>query len=417
MASQIYFYTRTPIIPSGSGTNIRQYSNVRAYLDLDLPVKVIHIAPTSTDDTVILPVGADYVPLVVQVTPPRWTERLAYKIGFPFGLTLSVLYPDRQSILGAVLENESATPGAIHHFEYPSTANVSISLGGKGLNLVWSCHDWESDRNRKITVMREEAGRQKTALEKMRRLYYARQVEKRIARACGLVLMIAEHETRIFREELGIHNAELLPTSWPDENVPAHTRAWAEGGALRLLHLGSPDAMVGYYSLKFILSEVFPCLPESIRDCIELWVAGKMGDTEYAHRVRQLATPYPQVKFLGFVDDLSALYAQSDIQLVGNAAATGLRTRIVESFLYGLPVLSVPSAADGVRGLDVGRNILLADSPEAFADQICRLVEDPSPLAGLAVAGRALYNRLYARQVTAATLKGLLNRYFAHIQR
>lgn len=412
---QVYFYTHNAITPSGMGTNLRQYSNLRAYLDLGLPVKVIHITKTPGADVVSLPDGAQYVPLAFQPTLPTLAERLAYKVGFPVERALAVLYPDRQSILDVALANERATPGAIHHFEYPSTANVAISLRGRGLKLVWSCHDLESDRNRKLAAMRAEIGQRKTWLEQIRRQYFARQVEKQIAQSSNLVLMIAEHETRIFREQYGIPNAELLPTSWPVEALPSRTRPWADGGILRLLHLGSPDAMVGYYSLKFILGEVFPRLSEDIRARLELWVAGKMGQTEYARRIRKLAEPYPQVQFLGFVDDLSSLYAQTDMQVVGNAVATGLRTRIIESFLYGLPVLSVPPAAQGVIGLIPGRNILLADSADAFAGQISRLVASPAPLAGLAEAGQVLYHQHYARAVTAATLQDLLGRYFSSI--
>jgi glycosyltransferase involved in cell wall biosynthesis len=223
--------------------------------------------------------------------------------------------------------------------------------------------------------------------------------------------MIAEHETKIFRSKLGIRNAELLPMSLPDETLPLRTRDWCENGVLRMLHVGSPDAMIGYYSLKFILEEVMPHIPDAIRSKLELIVAGKNQDTEYSRIIRKLAGPYPQVKFIGYVDDLLPLYGDSDVQLVGSSTATGLRTRIIESFVRGVPVLSTSAAAEGIVGLRDGHNIFLADSSELFAGRLISLQKDPSLLPILSENGRALYQTNYSRKVTAERLCTLLEQY------
>lgn len=412
----MYFYTHTPIVPFGSGTPIRQFTNARAYLDLGLDVEVIQISSGSNDARVILPKGAKHSLLTSVAVTPNLRQRIAYKIGFPFADVLQVLYNDRHSLLDLIHQQEKRAPGAIHHFENLSTANVAISLKDQGLNLVWSCHDWESDRNRKVSSMREEIGHRKPIIEKIRRRHFARQVEKQTSRACKLVLMIADHETRIFRDQLGIKNAEWFPMSWPQETLVSRSRAWVEGGTLRLLHVGSPDAMVGYYSLKFILGEVFPRLPADCLEKIELLVAGRMQDTEYSRVIRRLAQPYPQVKFLGYVDEIESLYAGADVHLVGNPVATGLRTRIIESFVCGIPVVSTPEAAEGIVGLEPGNNIILERSPEAFARQIIRLLQEPAILPGLAQQGRALYDRYYARAVAAHILRRLLEQYIPSSQ-
>ncbi|MDZ7831113.1 MAG: glycosyltransferase family 4 protein [Desulfobacterales bacterium] len=407
----VYFYTHTLIAPFGSGTQIRQFTNIRAYLDLGMQVKVIHITQKPAYKSATLPDGAEYYPIKPDAAMVGWRHRIAYKIGFPFEDVLHVLYPDRQFIIHAVLENEKKTPGAIHHFEYPSTANVAISLQGEKLKLIWSCHDWESDRYLKLSRMREEAGRRKPFFERKRRLLYAKKIEKRIAKAISLVMTISEHEKRIFREKLGIDKAELLPISWPDECPPCRSRVWAKDGMIRLLHVGSPDAMVGYYSLNFILEDVYPLLPQDILSRLELWIVGKIKDTPYSGRIRQLAQKYPQVKFLGFVDNIRDIYTQCDLHLVGNSVATGLRTRIIESFVCGIPVLSVSNAAEGIVGLQPGQNILIEDTPENFAAQITSSVIDPSSLQRLSERGRALYDHFYSRPLSSAILGSLLAKY------
>lgn len=406
-----YIYTHTPIVPFGSGTQIRQFTNVRAYLDLGFDVEVVQFAsaPQPASPEVILPDGASHTRVQAEPRLPSLRQRLAYQAGFPLEDALGVMYVDRQSILDAVQQRERAAPGAIHHFEYSATANVAISLRDPRLNLIWSCHDWESDRNRKVGQMRQEAGRRKSALERLRRQYFSRRVETQIAKHCKLVLMIADHETRIFREQLGIQNAELFPMSWPDETMPPRARDWCSGGVLRLLHVGSPHSMVGYYSLKFILGEVFPLIPEPQRAKLELLVIGQVHDSGYSRVIRDLAAPYPQVKFLGYVDDLLPFYASADVHLVGASLTTGLRTRIIESFVRGVPVLSTSRAAEGIAGLSNGTNILLEDTAPAFAQRLLALQHDASCLPALAASGRDLYNTTHSRTVAASRLQHCLD--------
>ena len=76
----------------------------------------------------VLPDGARHTLAQSIRLAPDLYSRLAYKLGFPLEAALSVLYVDRQSVLNAVEERERLTPGAIHHFEYPATANVSFTF-------------------------------------------------------------------------------------------------------------------------------------------------------------------------------------------------------------------------------------------------------------------------------------------------
>ncbi len=411
-SKSVSIYTHTPIVPFGSGTQIRQFTNARAYLDLGYDVEVVQITTSRQQSAeVILPQGARHSLLEGTPRAPSLRQRLAYQAGFPLEDALGAMYLDRHTILDAVQQREHTSPGMIHHFEYSATANVAISLHNPRLNLIWSSHDWETDRNRKVGMMRQEAGRKKSPIENVRRQFISRRIEQQTARHCKVVLMIAEHETRIFREQLGIHNAELFPMSWPDETMPVRTRDWCSGGTLSLLHVGSPHSMIGYFSLKFILGEVFPLIPEPVRSKMELLVAGQIHDTGYSRTIRELAQPYPQVKFLGYVDDLMPLYAAADIHLVGASLATGLRTRIIESFVRGIPVLSTPEAAEGVAGLSNGTNILLEDSASSFAQRLISLQQNPSSLPLLARGGRQAYDTSYSRRVAAHQLQASLEKY------
>jgi glycosyltransferase involved in cell wall biosynthesis len=198
--------------------------------------------------------------------------------------------------------------------------------------------------------------------------------------------------------------------SIPDDDFIAVDRPPHADGFLRILHLGRTAHLPSYRSLEFLLDQVFPQLPPSILDRLRLLVAGVSDDRDpRSTRIRQLASKYAtQVEFLGFVPDLRPLFAEADIQVVASTQASGLRTRVVESWARGLPVLCTTAAADGLVGIEPGVNLLLADTPNQFSQALTTILEFPHQVRNVALAGRTAYDRFYARDVVASSLAGYL---------
>ena len=81
--------------------------------------------------------------------------------------------------------------------------------------------------------------------------------------------------------------------------------------------------------------------------------------------------------------------------------------RILEAWARGLPVVATGAGAAGLGAQD-GRELLLADTPAAFADAIARLHREPALAEALVVEGRA---RLRARHDPAAVAAALARVY------
>ena len=116
---------------------------------------------------------------------------------------------------------------------------------------------------------------------------------------------------------------------------------------------------------------------------------------------------------VGKVPDLMPLYASSDLQVAASTEATGLRTRVVESFAFGLPVLSTTAASRGVAGIRSGENIVLADTPDAWVQALESILESPAQLSRLARNARATYDTMHSSAVAAAALDYFLAKYFS----
>jgi len=410
----IYFFTEGQIAPYGQGSSIRKFTNLRAYLDLGFSVEVIQFLTENEfrnlDDEKKFP-ELKWSKIVISGKRIGKLHILAFYLGFPRSKVLEYMFPILRFVLPEVKKRHSLDPNAIHHFEYETTASAAV--GFRGLRSVWSSHDIFSTRTPMLWKMRDQfIERSVSDRYRVLRIRRQRSSEDWLAKANDLILCIARHECREFRDQRGYQNAELFPMSYPDEELLGRTRNWFEDEKLVLLHLGSISGFVGYDSLKFILKDVFPLLQLETLQRIELNVVGTIDGSEYSKTIMELAAPYHQVKFLGFVDDIKNCYAGSDLHLVGGLRATGLRTRIVESFAYGVPVLSTAESAKGVVGLKKDSNIFLAEDAEAFAAALDYIVKYPEKLSEVSNKCRRTYFDIYSREVSMKKLSELLETYF-----
>src|SRR4030095_7177078 len=75
----------------------------------------------------------------------------------------------------------------------------------------------------------------------------------------------------------------------------------------------------------------------------------------------------------------------------------GTRIKVIEAAAYGKPIVSTHVGAEGLEFED-GREILLRDEPQAFADACIELFRDGSLSSSLGQTARAKAIKLYDRQ-------------------
>jgi glycosyltransferase involved in cell wall biosynthesis len=74
---------------------------------------------------------------------------------------------------------------------------------------------------------------------------------------------------------------------------------------------------------------------------------------------------------------------------------SGTRLKILEAWAMGKAVLSTALGAEGLPARD-GENILIADTPERFAERAVALLEDAGSLKRLGGAGRQVVEETFS---------------------
>jgi glycosyltransferase involved in cell wall biosynthesis len=123
---------------------------------------------------------------------------------------------------------------------------------------------------------------------------------------------------------------------------------------------------------RWVLEKVMPQLLQRFRD-LHFYIVGNNSDKGFGH------LNGPNITATGRLDSVLPYLCHADVALVPLHFESGTRFKILEAGACGIPLVSTTLGAEGIPVVD-GRDLLIADQPEAFAGAILKLLED-KPLA------------------------------------
>ena len=162
-------------------------------------------------------------------------------------------------------------------------------------------------------------------------------------------------------------------------------------GTPTVLHLGTMFWPPNVHGVLWFAREVLPLVHEQIPEA-QFIVVGKNPPAE----VQALGAD-PRIEVTGYVTDPIPYLEAADAFVVPLHAGGGMRVKIVDAWLWGLPIVSTPIGAEGIEVRD-GGNLLLAQDALTFARATVRLLTKPELNCQLRVNGRAWVENKYAWQ-------------------
>jgi len=91
--------------------------------------------------------------------------------------------------------------------------------------------------------------------------------------------------------------------------------------------------------------------------------------------LRALASRRPGARLHGYVADPAPFWTAASVLAVPLLSGGGVRVKILEAMASGVPIVSTSVGCEGLAVRD-GEHLLIADTPEAFAQACARLLAD-----------------------------------------
>ncbi len=185
------------------------------------------------------------------------------------------------------------------------------------------------------------------------------------------VIAVSEQDRDVFAREYGVRDAVAVPTGvdvryFDPAVVPAAPRAASE-----LIFTGSMDWLPNEDAILWFVADILPRIRARVPDAT-LTVVGRNPTP----RVQALGERDAAVHVTGGVPDVRPYLARGAAFVVPIRIGGGTRLKIYEAMAMELPVVSTTVGAEGLP-VAPEREYLRADDPEAFADAVVRLLEDP----------------------------------------
>ncbi len=163
---------------------------------------------------------------------------------------------------------------------------------------------------------------------------------------------------------------------------------------------GNMDFAPNIDTARRLALEILPLLSKHAPN-VRIGLVGR----DPAPEVRQLASS--RVEVTGTVDDVRPYLAKASVFACPMKLGSGIKNKILQAWAMGRPVVATSTSLGGLSALD-GVNILVRDTPKAFAAAVANVISDPELAKSIGAAGRATAVREYSWQQRAKQLDSLL---------
>ncbi len=179
-----------------------------------------------------------------------------------------------------------------------------------------------------------------------------------------LVTSVTERDEQMLKSfgcELPIH---VCPAPY-DETVLVPDKSKAEFPSL--FFIGALDWMPNVEGLEWFLKNVWPIITAKFPNLC-FYIAGRNAN-------KAKLTLSKNCIVVGEVDNAYNFMNSKGIMIVPLLSGSGIRVKIIEGMALGKTIVTTTLGAEGIPCKD-GQNILIADTPEAFAEKIIKCLTD-----------------------------------------
>lgn len=156
-----------------------------------------------------------------------------------------------------------------------------------------------------------------------------------------------------------------------------------------IIHIGTMYWPPNIEGINWFLDEIYPLVKAGVPGvrCTLIGARPPASITERAQTDSSL-------KVTGYVEDTLPYQQDASMMVVPLKAGGGMRVKILNALSQGIPMVSTTVGCEGIA-VENGRDILVADEPQAFASAIIKLLQDDTLNAQITQKGRKTAVEIY----------------------
>ncbi len=192
--------------------------------------------------------------------------------------------------------------------------------------------------------------------------------ERAACRRFDRVIAVSREDRETLERDYGVAGVADVPTGVDTEFF--RPRGLARREPYNLIFTGSMDWLPNEDAIQYFTKEIMPRIKRAVPG-VTLTVVGR---NPYPSLV-ELSKRDPSVVVTGRVDDVRPYMEAAAVYVVPIRIGGGTRLKIYEAMGMELPIVSTTIGAEGLP-VRPGVDLLLADTPEAFAGRVVELLQD-----------------------------------------
>ena len=137
-------------------------------------------------------------------------------------------------------------------------------------------------------------------------------------------------------------------------------------------------------TIYYFLNKIWPLIRKKIKG-IEIFIIGSNMPEELRLMDNE------GINAVGYVKDLDKYFETCRLSIAPIRYGAGLKGKVITSLTYGLPCVASKIAVEGFELVD-GVHVLIADTPESFADSVCKIYTEEKLWYSISNAGLKYVN-------------------------
>jgi glycosyltransferase involved in cell wall biosynthesis len=168
-----------------------------------------------------------------------------------------------------------------------------------------------------------------------------------------------------------------------------------------IVFTGSMNWLPNEDAITYFCSKILPLIWEK-KASVKFYAVGKNPSPI----IKELAHRDPRVIITGRVEDVRPYIWRSRVSIVPLRIGGGTRLKILEAMSLSKVIVSTSIGAEGIEYTD-GKNILIGDTPQDFADKVLLALNDPQRSREIGIEARKFVCGMYDWDIIGQKLRSI----------